>query len=101
MESRRRHTRNTLSVRQPLSWRVLRGRYARRSTPRVVVDPIEASKNAVEAMPRVTISHSHDQNCSICFQEFKVGEEAPKVPCSCKGSYFHPLCLQTWLGLNV
>ncbi|KAL6278124.1 hypothetical protein ACE6H2_021725 [Prunus campanulata] len=52
-------------------------------------------------MPRVTISHSHDQNCSICFQEFKVGDEAPKVPCSCKGSYFHPLCLQTWLGLNA
>ncbi|CAL8165561.1 unnamed protein product [Prunus armeniaca] len=91
-ESHHHHARNTESApRSTLrSWRM---RMVPRCAP--VVDEYQASKS-VDGMPRVIISHDLVQECHICLEELKVGDEATKVPCKCKRIYFHRLCLQKW-----
>lgn len=55
-----------------------------------------ADKKAVEAMPRVKIE-SEGINCSICLEEFGVGEEGREMPCK---HMFHDGCILPWLDMH-
>ncbi|MCL7050603.1 hypothetical protein MKW94_013625 [Papaver nudicaule] len=54
-----------------------------------------AKKEAVEAMPTVTIGES--LQCSVCLEEFEIGSEAKEMPCKHK---FHDGCIVPWLELH-
>ncbi|KAI3747035.1 hypothetical protein L6452_09477 [Arctium lappa] len=55
-----------------------------------------AQKEAVEAMPTVTIEENSIQ-CSVCLEEFEVGTEAREMPCKHR---FHGDCILPWLELH-
>ncbi|KAF3976046.1 hypothetical protein CMV_000731 [Castanea mollissima] len=59
---------------------------------------LRASKAAIEAMPRVTVTtEESDKACSICLEEFEVGGEAREMPCKHK---FHSGCIEKWLQVK-
>ncbi|XP_076897054.1 E3 ubiquitin-protein ligase SIRP1-like [Bidens hawaiensis] len=55
-----------------------------------------AQKEAVEAMPTITIKENSIQ-CSVCLEEFEVGTEAREMPCK---HIFHGDCILPWLELH-
>lgn len=55
-----------------------------------------AKKDAVEAMPTVTIEEDSIQ-CSVCLEEFDIGTEARQMPCKHR---FHGDCIVPWLELH-
>ncbi|GJV26368.1 E3 ubiquitin protein ligase SIRP1-like protein [Tanacetum coccineum] len=55
-----------------------------------------AKKDAVEAMPTVTIEEDSVQ-CSVCLEEFDIGTEARQMPCKHR---FHSDCIVPWLELH-
>ncbi|OVA08856.1 zinc finger protein [Macleaya cordata] len=54
-----------------------------------------AKKEAVEAMPTVTIKEN--LQCSVCLDDFEMGSEAKEMPCKHK---FHTGCILPWLELH-
>ncbi|KAK9290102.1 hypothetical protein L1049_008266 [Liquidambar formosana] len=54
-----------------------------------------AQKEAVEAMPTVTIDKNYQ--CSVCLEDFEIGDEAKEMPCKHK---FHSGCILPWLELH-
>lgn len=54
-----------------------------------------AQKEAVQAMPTVAVDQS--LQCSICLEEFDVGDEAKEMPCKHK---FHSGCILPWLEIH-
>ena len=59
---------------------------------------LRASKAAIEAMPRVTVTaEESDKACSICLEEFEVGGEVREMPCKHK---FHSGCIENWLRVK-
>ncbi|XP_021282736.1 E3 ubiquitin-protein ligase RING1-like [Herrania umbratica] len=54
-----------------------------------------AQKEAVEAMPTVTVEDS--MQCSICLEDIEIGSEAKEMPCKHK---FHGGCIVPWLELH-
>ncbi|KAM5582206.1 E3 ubiquitin-protein ligase SIRP1-like [Rosa sericea] len=54
-----------------------------------------AQKEAVEALPTVTIKEN--LQCSVCLDDFKIGVEAKEMPCKHK---FHGDCILPWLELH-
>lgn len=64
--------------------------------------PLPASKTVIDGLPRFkldeeTLEKSTYKDCSICMDDFKLGEEVVRVPC---GHIFHPDCLIPWLEVN-
>lgn len=55
-----------------------------------------AQKEAVEAMPKVKIEEKSIQ-CSVCLEEFEIGNEAREMPCK---HVFHGDCILPWLELH-
>ncbi|XP_071690269.1 E3 ubiquitin-protein ligase SIRP1-like [Rutidosis leptorrhynchoides] len=55
-----------------------------------------AQKEAVDAMPTVTIDENSVQ-CSVCLEDFEVGTEAKQMPCKHR---FHSKCIMPWLELH-
>lgn len=55
-----------------------------------------AQKEAVEAMPTVTIEEDSIQ-CWVCLEDFEVGNEAKEMPCKHR---FHGDCILPWLELH-
>lgn len=55
-----------------------------------------AQKEAVEAMPTVIIEEDSVQ-CSVCLEDFEVGNEAKEMPCKHR---FHGECIFPWLELH-
>ncbi|KVI00270.1 E3 ubiquitin-protein ligase SIRP1-like [Cynara cardunculus var. scolymus] len=55
-----------------------------------------AQKEAIEAMPTVTIDEPSVQ-CSVCLDDFEVGIEAKEMPCKHR---FHSKCIFPWLELH-
>ncbi|KAI3794861.1 hypothetical protein L1987_37501 [Smallanthus sonchifolius] len=55
-----------------------------------------AQKEAVEAMPTITIKETSIQ-CSVCLEEFETGTEAREMPCK---HTFHSDCILPWLELH-
>ncbi|KAL4571074.1 hypothetical protein LXL04_017824 [Taraxacum kok-saghyz] len=55
-----------------------------------------AKKEAIEAMPKVKIEQDSIQ-CSVCLEEFEIGNEAPEMPCK---HMFHGDCILPWLELH-
>ncbi|KAI3798252.1 hypothetical protein L1987_33523 [Smallanthus sonchifolius] len=55
-----------------------------------------AQKEAVEAMPTITIKENLIQ-CSVCLEEFENGTEAREMPCK---HTFHGDCILPWLELH-
>ncbi|GMJ04134.1 hypothetical protein HRI_004082600 [Hibiscus trionum] len=55
-----------------------------------------ASKASIEAMPRIKVKESGG-DCSICLEEFEVGEEAREMPCK---HVFHSGCIEKWLQIH-
>lgn len=55
-----------------------------------------AQKEAVEAMPTITIEENSIQ-CSVCLEEFEVGTQARQMPCK---HSFHGDCILPWLELH-
>lgn len=55
-----------------------------------------AEKEAVEAMPTVTIEEKSIQ-CWVCLEEFEKGTEAREMPCKHR---FHGDCILPWLELH-
>lgn len=55
-----------------------------------------AQKEAVEAMPTVTIKENTIQ-CSVCLEDFEIGTEAREMPCK---HTFHSDCILPWLELH-
>lgn len=59
-----------------------------------------ASPDAIENLPTIIVSH-HDfedgcnKECSICFQEFNVGDTVSRLPC---GHLYHGCCISEWLN---
>lgn len=43
----------------------------------------------------LTHIHTNDETCSICTDEFNMGEESRKLPC---GHVFHPACIDKWIA---
>ncbi|KAK4771950.1 hypothetical protein SAY86_013725 [Trapa natans] len=64
------------------------------SDPNVYGTP-PALKEAVEAMPTVTIEEK--MQCSVCLDDLEIGEEAREMPCYHK---FHCGCIMPWLELH-
>lgn len=56
---------------------------------------LPAQKEAVEAMPTVTIEEN--LQCSVCLDDFDIGAEAREMPCKHK---FHSGCILPWLELH-
>ncbi|XWS57837.1 hypothetical protein CRYUN_Cryun09bG0208200 [Craigia yunnanensis] len=54
-----------------------------------------AQKEAVEAMPIVTVEEN--VQCSICLEDIEIGSEAKEMPCKHK---FHSGCITLWLELH-
>lgn len=54
-----------------------------------------AQKEAIEAMPTVTIKEN--LQCSVCLDDFEIGTEAKEMPCKHK---FHNACILPWLELH-
>ncbi|KAJ9179933.1 hypothetical protein P3X46_008243 [Hevea brasiliensis] len=54
-----------------------------------------AQKEAVQAMPTVAVEQS--LQCSICLEEFDIGDEAKEMPCKHK---FHSGCILPWLEIH-
>ncbi|XP_022746858.1 E3 ubiquitin-protein ligase SIRP1-like [Durio zibethinus] len=54
-----------------------------------------AQKEAVEAMPTVTVEDS--VQCSVCLEDIEIGSEAKEMPCKHK---FHARCISPWLELH-
>jgi E3 ubiquitin-protein ligase RNF115/126 len=54
-----------------------------------------AQKEAVEAMPTVKIEEN--SQCSVCLEDFEIGDEAKEMPCKHK---FHDGCIMPWLELH-
>lgn len=52
-------------------------------------------KEAVEAMPTVTIKETYQ--CSVCLEDLEIGDEAKEIPCKHK---FHCGCIIPWLELH-
>ncbi|CAI0384631.1 unnamed protein product [Linum tenue] len=55
-----------------------------------------ARKEAVNAMPTVTIGENNSQ-CAVCLEDFELGAEAKEMPCKHK---FHEGCIHPWLELH-
>ncbi|KAL4588620.1 hypothetical protein LXL04_001512 [Taraxacum kok-saghyz] len=55
-----------------------------------------AQKEAIEAMPKVKIQQDSTQ-CSVCLEEFEIGNEAREMPCK---HMFHGDCILPWLELH-
>lgn len=55
-----------------------------------------AKKEAVDAMPTVTVDQ-HSGQCSVCLDDFEVGNEAKEMPCKHR---FHSKCILPWLELH-
>ncbi|KAI3716481.1 hypothetical protein L1987_67392 [Smallanthus sonchifolius] len=58
-----------------------------------------AQKKAVETMPTVKIDQDLNNltRCSVCLEDFEVGNEAKEMPCKHR---FHGECILTWLDLH-
>lgn len=60
-----------------------------------------ASKRSVQGLPNVVINDalvkSDSNSCAVCMNEFEVGLEVKKMPCS---HFFHSDCLLPWLELH-
>ncbi|KAJ9131928.1 hypothetical protein P3X46_034829 [Hevea brasiliensis] len=54
-----------------------------------------AQKEAVQAMPTVAVEQS--LQCSVCLEEFELGDEAKEMPCKHK---FHSGCILPWLEIH-
>lgn len=54
-----------------------------------------AQKEAVEAMPSVTVEET--SQCSVCLEDFEIGAEAKEMPCKHR---FHVGCILPWLELH-
>ncbi|XVF30879.1 hypothetical protein REPUB_Repub16aG0095800 [Reevesia pubescens] len=54
-----------------------------------------AQKEAVEAMPTVTVEDN--VQCSVCLEDIEIGSEAKEMPCKHK---FHGVCITPWLELH-
>ncbi|XP_044482223.1 E3 ubiquitin-protein ligase SIRP1-like [Mangifera indica] len=54
-----------------------------------------AQKEAVEAMPSVKVAETSE--CSVCLEDFEIGEEVKEMPCKHK---FHSGCILPWLELH-
>ncbi|XVE68154.1 hypothetical protein DITRI_Ditri09bG0046300 [Diplodiscus trichospermus] len=57
--------------------------------------PAPVSKASIEAMARIKVKESGN-DCVICLEEFKVGEEAREMPCK---HVFHSGCVEKWLQI--
>lgn len=61
-----------------------------------------ASKTAVEALPVVKISeehlrHDYSSECTVCKEDFEVGEETRQLPCK---HLYHHGCIMPWLKMH-
>ncbi|KAI3948439.1 hypothetical protein MKW98_019189 [Papaver atlanticum] len=56
---------------------------------------LPTQKDAIEAMPTVTITEN--LQCSVCLDDFEIGVEAKQMPCKHK---FHSGCILPWLELH-
>ncbi|KAJ3669368.1 hypothetical protein LUZ60_011318 [Juncus effusus] len=54
-----------------------------------------AKPSAIEALPSVAISE--ELSCSVCLEEFEMGEKGKEMPCKHK---FHESCILKWLELH-
>ncbi|VFQ88481.1 unnamed protein product [Cuscuta campestris] len=62
--------------------------------------PPPAPEFIIDAIPKIQISESHlinDKACSVCLEEFEVGEEARELPCK---HIYHSECIVPWLRLH-
>jgi E3 ubiquitin-protein ligase RNF115/126 len=66
------------------------GEAARRGTP-------PAKKEAVEAMPTVTVNGDDEASCPICLEDYAAGERAREMPCRHR---FHGNCIVPWLEMH-
>ncbi|CAI9260231.1 unnamed protein product [Lactuca saligna] len=55
-----------------------------------------AKKEAIESMPKVKIEEDSIQ-CSVCLEEFEIGNEAREMPCKHR---YHGDCILPWLELH-
>ncbi|KAB2011383.1 hypothetical protein ERO13_D09G014000v2 [Gossypium hirsutum] len=58
--------------------------------------PAPASKDSIEAMPRIKVKESGN-DCCVCLEEFEVEEEAREMPCK---HVFHSGCIEKWLLIH-
>lgn len=67
----------------------------RNASPSITEDsPATASTGVAEAGDATSRSEDEYLGCSICTEDFKVGEDVRVLPCDHK---FHPTCIDPWL----
>ncbi|CAF4960597.1 unnamed protein product, partial [Rotaria sp. Silwood1] len=62
--------------------------------------PAPASENRINSIPtvKITAAQAHDcLQCAICMDEFKLHDEAKRLPCS---HHFHEECILRWLRMH-
>ncbi|KAB5561211.1 hypothetical protein DKX38_006168 [Salix brachista] len=57
---------------------------------------LPASKDAIDAMPRITVQESGN-DCAICFNDIGIGSELGEMPCK---HGFHSGCIEQWLRIH-
>ncbi|XP_061993964.1 E3 ubiquitin-protein ligase MPSR1-like [Rosa rugosa] len=65
---------------------------------RTSVSRPRASKASIEAMPTVTVASEEGNECIICLDGLKVGDEAKEMPCKHR---FHGACIKKWMGMST
>ncbi|XAR68930.1 Ubiquitin--protein ligase [Bertholletia excelsa] len=64
------------------------------------LDPLPASKAAIESLPTVQIAASYvatDSQCAVCIELFEINTEALEMPCK---HIFHSDCIVPWLSVR-
>ncbi|KAL4614014.1 hypothetical protein ACB092_07G024700 [Castanea dentata] len=61
--------------------------------------PIPAAKSSVRALEKVRFQGGSNwiQECTICMEEFRIGSEVTRMPCS---HIYHEKCIFKWLNMS-
>ncbi|KDP27158.1 hypothetical protein JCGZ_19857 [Jatropha curcas] len=59
--------------------------------------PLPASKESIDAMPRIIVTEDRVEDCPICLDEMSIGGEIREMPCK---HGFHSGCIEKWLGIH-
>jgi hypothetical protein len=57
--------------------------------------PVRVNNNVIALRRMLTHIRTSNETCSVCLDEFAVGEESRRLPCN---HVFHPTCIDRWVA---